>query len=97
MEFDRQSVTVVTGNVRRVVAHHRARLDDEVFQNLVHRRAEMDVGVRVRWTIVKDKLLAAFARARGSGGKDRASSTSSDARVRFAQDWPSAKSRSLAD
>src|SRR6185369_5454476 len=34
-----------------------------VFENLVHRGAEMNVGVRVRWTIVHDELLTAFARA----------------------------------
>ncbi len=58
MYFNRQSVTVVPGHVRRVVSHHRARLDDEVFENLVHRGTEMDVGVRVRWTIVENELLA---------------------------------------
>src|SRR6185503_5590866 len=30
--LDRQTVTVVPGNVRRVETHHRARFDDEVFQ-----------------------------------------------------------------
>ena len=29
--FDRQTVTVVARNIRRVVAHHRPRFDDEVF------------------------------------------------------------------
>ena len=95
--FDRQTVTVVTGNVGRVVAHHRARFDDEVFQNLVHRGAEMDVGIRVRWTIVKDKLLAARARAADQVVKIELWTTSSDERVRSAQDWPSAKSQSSAD
>ena len=97
MCFDRQTVTVVARNVGRVEAHHRARFDDEVFEDLVHRGAEMNVGVRVWWTIVKNKFLAAFARAGGSSGRGRAWSISPDEQVRFAQDWPSAKSRSLAD
>ncbi len=58
VQLDRQTVTVVAGNIGRVVAHHRARLDDEVFQDLVHRRAEMDVGIGVGWAIVQDELLA---------------------------------------
>ena len=61
--FDWQTVTVVARNVRRVVAHHRARFDDEVFENLVHRGAEMNIGIRVRRTIVKNELLTAFTRA----------------------------------
>ena len=61
--FDWETVTVVTRNVRRVVAHHCARFDDEVFKNLVHRGAEMDVRVCVGWTIVENELLAAFAGA----------------------------------
>src|SRR6185437_9279594 len=60
---DRQTVTVVTGYVRRVEAHHRARFDDEVFQDFVHRGAEVDVGVRVRRAVVHDELRAAFGGA----------------------------------
>src|SRR6185369_15179070 len=61
--FNRQTVTVVTRNVRRVEAHHRARFDDEVFQNLIHRGAEMDVGIRVWRAVVHDELRAAFTGA----------------------------------
>src|SRR5215208_3633210 len=56
--LDGQAMTVVTRNVRRVVAHHRARFDDEVFEDLVHRRAEMNVGVRVWRPIMHDELRA---------------------------------------
>src|SRR5215217_3402732 len=61
--LDRQTVTVVTGDVRRVEAHHRARLHDEVFKDLVHRGAEMDIGVRVWRAVVHDELRAAFTGA----------------------------------
>ncbi len=61
MLLDRQTVAVVARNVGRVEAHHGARFDDEIFEDLIHRGAEMDVGVRVWWTIVKDKFLAARA------------------------------------
>src|SRR5215470_8893230 len=40
-KLDRQAVAVVSGNVRRVEAGHRSRLDDEILQNLVERGAEM--------------------------------------------------------
>ncbi len=62
VEFDGQAMTVVARHIRRVVAHHRARFNDEVFQNLIHRRAEMDVGVGVRWTVVKNEFLAPLLR-----------------------------------
>ena len=55
-------MTVVTGHVRRVVAQHRARFHNEIFQNLVHRRAEMDVGVSVGRAVVQDEFFAARAR-----------------------------------
>ncbi len=63
VRLDRQSVAVVTRNVGCVEAHHRARFDDEVFENLVHRCAEMDVGVRVWRAIVHDELRPALTRA----------------------------------
>ena len=84
IEFDRQTVTVVAGHIWRVVAHHRARFDDEVFQNLVHRRAEMNVGIGVGWTIVKNEFLAARATRSDQAVEIEFVPTSSDARVRFA-------------
>src|SRR6478672_13893221 len=61
VKFDRQAMTVVPGNVRSVVTHHRPRLDDEIFKNLVHRSAEMDVGIGIRRTVVEDELFSAGA------------------------------------
>ena len=51
-QFDRQSMTVVTRHVRRIEAGHRLRLDDEVLEDLVERRAEMDLSVCVRRAVV---------------------------------------------
>ena len=48
-------MAVVTGHVGRVVTHHCARLDDEVFENLVHCRAEVNVGVGIGRSIVKNE------------------------------------------
>ena len=61
--FDWQTVAVVTGHVRRVETHHRARFDDKVFKNFVHCGAEMDIGIRVRRTVVQNELLAALTGA----------------------------------
>ncbi len=61
--LDGQAVAVVAGDVGAVVAQHRARLDDDVFQNLVHRRAEVDVGVGVGRPVVEDEALAPRAGA----------------------------------
>ncbi len=63
MQFDRQSMTVIARHVGRVVTQHRARFDDEVFQVLIERRAEMNVRVRVRRAIVQDELRCAGTRA----------------------------------
>ena len=55
-------MTVVTGHIRRIAAQHRARFHDQIFQNLVHRRAEMDVGIGVGWAVVQDEFFGARAR-----------------------------------
>ena len=56
LQLDRQAVAVAAGHVRRVVAHHRARLDDEILQDLVHRRADVDLAVGVGRAVVQDEL-----------------------------------------
>ena len=63
-KLDRQTVTIVARDVRRVVARHRARLDDEVLQDLVERRSEVDLAVRVRGAIVQDEFRRAFTALR---------------------------------
>src|SRR5262249_52808873 len=61
VELDWQAVTVIARNVWRVEAHHRSRLNDEVFKDLIHRGAEVDVGVRVWRTVMQDELRSARA------------------------------------
>jgi hypothetical protein len=46
---------------RRVEASHRPRLDDEVLQDLVERRAEVDLAVGVRRAVMKDEFRGARA------------------------------------
>ncbi len=56
LELDRQAVAVVARQIGHVEARHRARLDDEVLQDLVEGRAEMDLPVGVGRTVVEDEL-----------------------------------------
>ena len=60
-EFDRQAVTVPARNVRRAVAAQRFVLDDDVFENLVQRGADVDVAVGERRAIVQHEFLGAGA------------------------------------
>src|SRR5262249_30016773 len=52
-EFDRQSVAIPAWNIWRIEARDRARLDDDVLEDLVDRVAQVDDAVRVRRTIVQ--------------------------------------------
>ena len=61
LQLDRQPVAVVADHVRRVEAGHRSRLDDEILQDLVQRRADVDVAVRVRRAVVQHELRRAPA------------------------------------
>ena len=56
LQLDGQPVTVITGHVRGVESSHRARLDDEVLQDLVERGAEVDLAVCVRRSVVEYEL-----------------------------------------
>jgi hypothetical protein len=60
-ELDRQPVAVVPQDVRRIEAHHRPRFDDDVLEDFVHGRAEMDPPVGVGRTVVQHELRAAGA------------------------------------
>ena len=59
--FDRQAVAVVAGHIRRVKTHHRTRFDDKILENLIERRADMNVGIGIRRAVVEDEFVAAFA------------------------------------
>ena len=55
-QLDRQPVTVVAHDVRRVVPGHRPRFDDEILENLVERRAQVNIAVGVGRAIVQDEF-----------------------------------------
>jgi hypothetical protein len=58
LQLDRQPVAVVPEHIRGIEAHHRPRFDDDVLEDLVHRRAEVDAAVRVWRPVVQDELRA---------------------------------------
>ena len=62
LELDRQTVAVVARHIGRVEACHRAGFHDEVFENLVERRSEVNLSVRVRRAVVQHELGAAGPR-----------------------------------
>ena len=66
LQLDRQAMAVVADDVRRVEPGHRSRLDDEILQDLVHRRADVDVAVGVGRAVVQHELRRACRGARGS-------------------------------
>lgn len=51
--FDGEAVVVVAGDVGRSFAHHGLAFDDEVFEDLVEGRAEVDRSVGVRGAVVE--------------------------------------------
>src|SRR5262245_17006241 len=48
-----QAVAIVAWYIGCVVAHHGPRLDDQIFQDLVHRRAHMDLPVGIGRAVVQ--------------------------------------------
>ena len=57
--LDRETMAVVSRNVGRIKAGHRARLHDKVLQDLVERGAKMNLPVGVRRTVVEHELRRA--------------------------------------
>jgi hypothetical protein len=60
LPFDGQAVTVPAGDVVGVEPGHLARTHHKVLEDLVHRRADVDVAVRVGRTIMEHELRAAL-------------------------------------
>ncbi len=60
LPFDRQTVAVPARHVGRVIAHHGARTDDEVLENLVQAGAGMNLAVGIGRAVVKNEQLAAL-------------------------------------
>ncbi len=61
-DLDRQAVTIPARHVRRAMTRQQLRLDRDVFENLVHRVADMDRAVRIRRTVVQHEHLFAPGR-----------------------------------
>ena len=59
LQLDRQPVAVVADDVGRVEAGHRARFDHQLLQNLVQRRAHVDVAVGVGRAVVQHEFRCA--------------------------------------
>ncbi len=60
LPFDRKTVAIPAGNIRRILAQHVLRADDEIFQDVVEAGAGMDVSIGVDRAIVQHKQFAAF-------------------------------------
>ena len=60
LELRGKSMGVPAGNVRRAVAGHVLIFDDDILQDFIQRRTQMDVAVCVRRTVVKNVKGLAF-------------------------------------
>ena len=61
-QFDRQTVAIPTGHVRRIEAVQRLRLDDDVLQDLVDGVTDVDVAVGIGRAVVQDEFLGTGTR-----------------------------------
>src|SRR5690349_13556964 len=60
--FDWKPVAVPAGNVRRAITRHGLGFHHQVLEDLVQRRAHVDVAVGERRAVVKDEKLGLSAR-----------------------------------
>ena len=95
-DFDRQTMAIPSGHVRRVESRHGSRLHDEVFQTLVQGVPEMDRTVGIRRPVVQDESRGAAACPR-IGRKSSCRSTAPELSVRSGAGWPSWESPFSAD
>src|SRR5207253_345526 len=63
VKLNRQSMTIVARNIRRIEAQHRTRLHNEIFQNFIERSAYVNVCVCIRRPVVQNEEGSASARA----------------------------------
>ena len=54
--LNRQAVRIPTGNIGRIVTLKRLILDNDILQNLVERRADMDVAIGVRRPVMQNEF-----------------------------------------
>ena len=60
-ELDRQSVAIPPGNERGLESRHRLRFDHEVLEDLVERRAHVDIAVGEGRPVVQDEFRRTLA------------------------------------
>ena len=60
LQFDGQAVAIPARHIRRVKPRQRFRFDDDIFQHLVYRMAEMNVAVGIGWAVMQDEFRTAF-------------------------------------
>ena len=60
--FDGQPVAIPAGHERRIFAEQALRTDDHVFQDALHRMANMHVAIGIGRAIVKDEFFASLTR-----------------------------------
>ena len=60
--FDRQAMAIPTGHVWRIEPGQRFTLDDDVFENLIRRMANMNIAVRIGRAIVQNKFWPPLTR-----------------------------------
>src|SRR5262249_40754170 len=65
--LDREAVTIPAGHVDGIVPQHRARLDDEVLEDLVEQVPHVDVAVRIGRTVVENPERTPHRRAADPG------------------------------
>ena len=60
IEFDGQTMTIPAWHIRRIKAAEGFGFNNDVFQHLVHRMADMNITISVGWAIVQDKFFPTF-------------------------------------
>ena len=60
LPFDRQPVTIPTGDIARVMAHHLVRAHNHVFQDFVQRMTDVQMPVGIGWAVMQHKGRAAL-------------------------------------
>ncbi len=56
--LNRQTMTVPTWNERSIFPHHLLRADNNILQNFLHGMADMNIAIRIRWTVMQNEFLA---------------------------------------
>ena len=61
IEFDRQTVAIPAGDIGRIEAAQGLALDNDVFENLVDRVADMNIAIGVGWPVVQYELRSVLS------------------------------------